>query len=146
MPLFFELELPYIVIGIFFLTVTAVVTTRDFVPKVAFKRGMIGVFSVFTIMILAHYYVTTSRMNGVKEIFNEGGVIICENKMHRTISQSVLISKALEWRLDAAYVTSYPSAYTKIDGDWNLEDAPSSSQVCAFRSVSLMRFSSTSVV
>ncbi|SMP87766.1 hypothetical protein SAMN06313486_10629 [Epsilonproteobacteria bacterium SCGC AD-308-P11] len=100
MPLFFELELPYIVIGIFFLTVTAVVTTRDFVPKVAFKRGMIGVFSVFTIMILAHYYVTTSRMNGVKEIFNEGGVIICENKMHRTISQSVLISKALEWRLD----------------------------------------------
>lgn len=100
MPLFFELEIPYIAIGIFFLAVTAFVTTRDFMPKVAFKRGLIGVFSVFAVMILAHYYMTTKRMDGVKEIFNEGGTIICENKMHRTISQSVLISKQLEWKLD----------------------------------------------
>jgi hypothetical protein len=100
MPLFLELELPYIVIGIFFLAVTFFVTTRDFMPKVAFMRGMISVSMLFTTMITIHYFVTTTRMEGVKEIFNEGGTIICENKMRRTISQSVLISKKLEWRLD----------------------------------------------
>ena len=100
MPLFFELEIPYIAIGIFFLLVTLFVTTRDFMPKVAFKRGMIGVFVIFAIMISIHYYVTTTRMDGVKRIFNEGKTIICENKMHRTISQSVLISKKLGWRID----------------------------------------------
>lgn len=82
------------------MAVTAFVTTRDFMPKVAFKRGMIGVFVLFGIMIAAHYAVTTKRMNGVKEIFNEGKTIICENKMRRTISQSVLISKKLGWRLE----------------------------------------------
>ena len=100
MPLFFELEIPYISIGIFFLLVTLFVTTRDFMPKVAFKRGMIGVFAIFAIMISLHYYVTTTRMDGVKRIFNEGKTIICENKMRRTISQSVLISKKLGWRID----------------------------------------------
>ncbi|MCX6051648.1 MAG: hypothetical protein NTZ60_03960 [Campylobacterales bacterium] len=100
MELFFELEIVYVVIGIFILGVTAFVTTRDFVPKTAFKRGMFGVVLIFAIMISAHYFTTTARMSGVKEIFNEGGIIICENKMHRTISQSVLISKELEWRLE----------------------------------------------
>lgn len=100
MELFFELEIVYIVIGIFVLGVTAFVTTRDFVPKTAFKRGMLGVVLIFTIMISAHYFTTTARMSGVKKIFNEDGIIICENKMHRTISQSVLVSKALDWRLE----------------------------------------------
>ena len=103
MERFFELEVAYVVIGIFFLIVTAFVTTREFMPKVAFKRGMISVFSVFAIMIAAHYAFTTKRMNGVAEIFNEGKVIICENKMRRTISQSVLISKELGWRLEVDY-------------------------------------------
>lgn len=100
MELFFELEIVYIIIGVFFLAVTAVVTTRSFMPKVAFSRGMISVSMLFTVMIFAHFFVTTARMNGVKEIFNEGGTIICENKMQRTISRSVLISKELEWRLE----------------------------------------------
>ena len=100
MGLFIELEIVYIVIGIFFLVVTAFVTTRDFMPKVAFKRGMIGVFSIFAIMISLHYIVTLKRMNGVKEIFNEGGKIICENKMRRTVSRSVIIAKEYEWRLE----------------------------------------------
>ncbi len=106
MKLFFELEIAYIVIGLFVLAVTAFVTTRDFVPRVAFKRGMIGVGSIITIMISIHYYITTQRMNGVKEIFNEGGTVICENKMHRTISRSVLISKKLEWELEGDYFFS----------------------------------------
>jgi len=106
MELFFELEIVYIVIGIFFLAVTAFVTTRGFMPKVAFSRGMISVSMLFTTMIFAHFFVTTTRMDGVKEIFDEGGVIICENKMQRTISRSVLISKELEWKLDGDYFKS----------------------------------------
>jgi hypothetical protein len=43
MDLFLELEGPYMVIGLFILSITAFVTTRDFVPRVAFKRGMISV-------------------------------------------------------------------------------------------------------
>ena len=100
MELFFELEIVYIVIGIFILSVTAFVTTRDFVPRVAFKRGMISVSMFLFTMIAIHYFMTTTRMDGVKEIFNEGGTIICENKMQRTISQSVLISKDFDWRLE----------------------------------------------
>ncbi len=100
MELFFELEIAYIVIGLFILGVTAFVTTRDFVPKVAFKRGMIGVSAMLAIMIATHYTITTKRMDGVKKIFNEGGTIICENKMQRTVSRSVLISKELDWRLE----------------------------------------------
>ena len=100
MELFFELEIVYIVIGIFILSVTAFVTTREFVPRVAFKRGMISVSMFLFTMIAIHYFMTTTRMDGVKEIFNEGGTIICENKMQRTISQSVLISKDFDWRLE----------------------------------------------
>ncbi|QFR48494.1 hypothetical protein FJR48_01630 [Sulfurimonas lithotrophica] len=100
MELFFELEIAYIVIGLFILAVTAFVTTRDFVPRVAFKRGMILVSGFLIIMIGSHFYITTKRMAGVKEIFNNGETVICENKMQRTISRSVLISKELEWRLE----------------------------------------------
>ncbi len=100
MELFFELEVVYIVIGTFILIVTAIVTTQSTLPKGAFKKGMIGVGTFLAIMIMAHYYITTARMAGVEEIFNKGETIICENKMQRTISQSVLISKKLEWRLD----------------------------------------------
>ena len=100
MELFFELEIVYLVIGAFILSVTAFVTTRDFVPKVAFKRGMLGVGGMLILMIGFHYNMTTSRMEGVKEIFNEGETVICENKMRRTISRSVLLSKDLGWRLD----------------------------------------------
>ena len=101
MSLFFELEVVYIVIGIFILTITAIATTYpDNLPKGTFTKGMISVGTLLTVMILAHYYITTARMAGVKEIFNEGGTIMCENKMQRTISRSVLISKQLEWRLE----------------------------------------------
>lgn len=106
MELFFELEIVYIIIGLFFLVVTLFVTTRDFMPKVAFKRGMIGVTLLFSIMISLHFLITTKRMAGVKEIFNEGGVIICENKMRRTISRSVLISQELGWSIEGDHFTS----------------------------------------
>ncbi len=100
MELFFELEAVYLVIGTFILVVTAIVTTRDFVPKVAFKRGMFGVGGFLFIMITLHYNMTISRMSGVKELFNAGETIICENKMRRSVSRSVLLSKKLGWRIE----------------------------------------------
>ena len=100
MELFFELEVVYLVIGAFILTITAIVTTRDFMPKVAFKRGMLLVGGFLPLMIAFHYNMTTSRMEGVKELFNAGETIICENKMRRTISRSVLLSKELGWRIE----------------------------------------------
>ncbi len=98
--LFLELEAVYIVIAIFILSVTAVVTTREFMPKGAFKKGMISVGLVMFIMVGFHYTITVKRMNGVEEIFNSGETVICENKMRRTISRSVLLSKKLGWRLE----------------------------------------------
>ena len=106
MELFLELEIVYIIIALFFLAVTLFVTTRSFMPKVALMRGMISVTLLFTIMIGLHYLITTKRMAGVKEIFNEGGVIICENKMRRTISRSVLISQELGWSIEGDHFTS----------------------------------------
>ena len=100
MDLFLELEIVYLVIGAFILSVTAFVTTREFMPKVAFKRGMLMVGGFVAVMITIHFSMTTSRMEGVKEIFNEGETIICENKMRRTISRSVLLSQKLGWRLE----------------------------------------------
>ena len=100
MELFFELEAVYLVIGVFIMVVTAIVTTRDFVPRVAFKRGMLGVGGFLVLMIGFHYNMTTSRMQGVKKIFNAGETVICENKMRRTISRSVLLSKELGWSIE----------------------------------------------
>ncbi len=103
MEKFFELEIVYITIMLFFLAITAFVTTRDFMPRVAFKRGLLGVGGIFMLMISVHYMLTIQRMEGVAALFNQGETIICENKMHRTISQSVIISKKLGWHLEGDY-------------------------------------------
>ena len=99
MELFFELEAVYLVIGAFIMTVTAVVTTRSFMPKVAFKRGMLLVGGFLVIMIGFHHWMTTTRMANVKEMFNNDETIICENKMRRSVSRSVLLSKDMGWSL-----------------------------------------------
>ena len=100
MELFLELEIVYIVIGVFILSITAFVTTRDFLPKGAFKKGMILVGGFVVGMIAFHYSVTTSRMSEVEGLFNSGETIICENKMRRTVSRSVLLSQELGWRVE----------------------------------------------
>ena len=100
MDLFLELEIVYIVIGIFILSITTFVTTRDFMPKGAFKKGFLAVGAFVAIMIISHYNVTTSRMFNVEKIFEDGETIICENKMRRTISRSILLSKKLGWRVE----------------------------------------------
>jgi len=100
MDLFLELEGPYMVIGLFILAITAFVTTRDFVPRVAFKRGMISVIMGLATLISIHYTMTTTRMNNVEAMYNNGETVICENKMQRTISQSVLIRHDMGWRIE----------------------------------------------
>ena len=97
MDLFLELEIVYIVIGAFILSITAFVTTRDFMPAGAFKKGMALVGGFVIIMIAFHYNMTTSRMDNVEEMFKKGDTMICENKMRRTISKSVLLSKEMGW-------------------------------------------------
>jgi hypothetical protein len=97
---FFELEAVYIAIAVFALSITLFVTTRDFMPKGAFKKGMLWVGGVSSAMVGFHYYMTTSRMSEVESIFNAGEMLICENKMRRTISRSVLIAQKDGWSLD----------------------------------------------
>ena len=97
---FLELEAAYLVIGVFILAVTAFVTTRPFMAKGAFKKGMISVVMFMGTAIGVHYFVTTSRMDEVKAEFNRGGNVICESRARRKVAQSVIISKDKEWVLD----------------------------------------------
>jgi energy-coupling factor transporter transmembrane protein EcfT len=97
---FLELEAAYLVIGVFILIITAIVTTRSFVGKNAFKIGFTGVFIFLSICILLHYFITTNRMEEVKNRFNENNPVICENKIERKIEQSIIITKELGWKLE----------------------------------------------
>ncbi|MCF6174082.1 MAG: hypothetical protein L3J44_09955, partial [Campylobacteraceae bacterium] len=97
---FFELEIGYIIMALFFLVITAIVTTRSFVPRVAFKRGMILVGVFLTMMIFAHYYVTTHRMREIASAFKSGKTILCENKERLKGNQVAIINKKAGWRLE----------------------------------------------
>ena len=103
---FFELEVGYIIIALFFLVITAIVTTRSFVPRVAFKRGMIMVGTFLAILIAAHYYVTTQRMKNIATEFESGRTILCENKESLKGSQAVIISKKAGWKLEKGIFTN----------------------------------------
>ena len=69
-------------------------------PKVAFKRGMISIGVFILVMISLHFFITTSKIDAIKEIFNSGERVVCENNMRRKTSESVLISQDLGWKLD----------------------------------------------
>ena len=113
---FLELEGAYLVIGAFILIVTTFVTTRPFVGKNAFKIGFPGVFIILSFFIIAHYIVTTNRMETVQNRFAEGKPVICENRAQRKVAQSVIIIERLGWSLkndvftNPAYVRGFHSA------------------------------------
>lgn len=65
---FLELEAVYLALGVFALTITLIVTTRDFVPKGALKKGVTWVLGAISVLIGTHYYMTTSRMEYRKTI------------------------------------------------------------------------------
>lgn len=108
---FITLEGGYLVIAAFILAVTAFVTTRPFMAKGAFKKGMIIVSVFLTVAILAHFYVTTKRMDSVKTAFEAGKVIICESRATRKVAQTILVDKSKNWRLEGDIF--YSDEYTR---------------------------------
>lgn len=100
MKLFFELEIAYIIIAIFFLVVTIIATTRSFSPKNSFKKIFPVVFVVLAIAIATHYNITTSRMYEVETAFNSGKYIICENRTKKDIGTTIVLSQNQGWILN----------------------------------------------
>ena len=99
MKLFFELEIAYIFIAIFFLIVTAIVTTRKFSPPNSFKKVFPPVLIFLIIAIFAHFKVTISRMAEVENEFLNGKTVLCENRTKKEISRSIRINDKLGWDL-----------------------------------------------
>ncbi len=99
MELFLKLEAGYLGIAVFALLVTLFVTTRPFVVKGAYKKGLFLVGSASFAFIGMHYFVTSDRMAGVEESFNNGKKVVCESRMLRKVAQSVTIEKSNEWTL-----------------------------------------------
>ncbi len=100
MQKFFILEGGYLTIAAFILLVTLYVTTRPFMAKGAFKKGMIGVSLVLAFFIGAHYIITTSRMAKVKAAFEEGKPVLCESRLLRKAAQSIVVKKSNDWHID----------------------------------------------
>lgn len=97
--LFFELEAVYLAMWVFAMVIAAIVTTREFMPQGAFKKGMLWVSGLFALLIATHYQLTTHRMETVEALFQQNKTIICENKMHRTVAQSILVNQSQGWQL-----------------------------------------------
>jgi len=101
---FLELEGGYLVIGLFFVVVAFFVGTRSFVGGgKAWKKTV--PFTLFGLagFILAHYFVTTARMDDVKTRFTKGGAVICESRAVRKVAQSVIVdpaNKSQSWTLE----------------------------------------------
>jgi hypothetical protein len=96
---FFILEGMYIIFALIILAITAYVTTRDFMSKNAFKKGMSAVFIFLTFAIFAHYFVTKSRINAVIDAFNKNKPILCENRIYTKGANYIEILKSRDWEL-----------------------------------------------
>ena len=106
MELFLKLEAGYLGIGLFALVITLIVTTRSFVAKNIWKKSLIIMSIIIGIFIGLHYLVTTNRIYEVEKTFNEGKKVICENRVIRKISQSVIIEKSNDWTLENHMLSS----------------------------------------
>ena len=97
---FLFLEGAYLILGGIILLITLFVSTRPFMAKGAWKKGLLWVSLVLAVMIGAHYKITTDRMEAVKKAFEEGKTILCESRMQRKVAQVVYIKKDNDWRLE----------------------------------------------
>ena len=97
---FLFLEGAYLILGGIILLITLFVSTRPFMAKGAWKKGLFWVTVVLAVMIGAHYGITTSRMADVKEAFEKDEVILCESRMQRKVAQTVTIQKSNDWSLE----------------------------------------------
>ena len=100
MQKFFILEGGNLVIGLFFVLIMLFVTTRPFMAKGSFKKGMTGILVVVAILIGWHYSSTTKRMAAVKSAFEKDQPVICESRMQRKAAQSIIVQKSLEWSME----------------------------------------------
>ena len=100
MELFFRLEAGYLGIATFILITTLFVTTRPFMAKGSYKKGLFFVGSVMSVFIGMHYYVTSERITGVETAFHKGEKVICESRATRKVAQSVTIEKSNKWNLN----------------------------------------------
>ena len=106
MARFLYIEGGYLILAGVILLVTLFVTTRPFMGKGALQKGVGSVALFLTLAIGAHYWVTTNRMAEVKEAFVAGKPVICESRLIRKGAQSLVIRKALGWRLEGDYFVS----------------------------------------
>ena len=113
MKQFFELEAGYLIIALFFIVVTYIVTTRSFMPKGALKKGMIMVVPVMVLFIGFHYYITTKRMAKIKEAFLSGKTILCENRETFKGPGSIIIKSSAGWTLNNGIFTK-PNYHKKF--------------------------------
>jgi hypothetical protein len=111
MNLFWQLEAGNLTIGLFFLLIAIIVATRPFVRPAVKKFVLFTTIAVFAILIAGHYIVTTNRIEAVKTAFENGKPVECESRMNRKAAQSVIVSKALGWKLEGM-LFSHPN-YTR---------------------------------
>ena len=97
---FFFLEGAYLILGGIILLIALFVSTRPFMSKGAWKKGLFWTTLVLAIMIGAHYSITMSRMAEVKEAFEKDLPVLCESRMQRKVAQVVTIQKSHDWRLE----------------------------------------------
>ena len=106
MNTFLQLEAGNLTIGLFFLAIAIIVATRPFVRPQVKRFILFTTVTVFTILIIGHYFVTTNRMASVKEAFAAGKKIECESRLNRKAAQSIIVSKALGWSLEGDLFTN----------------------------------------
>jgi len=97
---FFYLEGIYLIIASFILGITVFVSTREFMPQGSLKKGLIVVGSVISIFIIAHYILTKNRMNAVKNAFENGKTIICENRIYTKGANFIELKNNGNWKLE----------------------------------------------
>jgi len=108
---FFILEGGLLTVSAFILAVTAFTSTRSFVSKGTFKRTFPGVFIILALIVTWHYNQTVDRMDLVKKEFENGKIIVCDNKGDLTLGRSVFVDKSrYGWKIDGFFFISdeYP--------------------------------------
>jgi len=100
MKTFLVLEAGNLTIAAFFFLIAVIVGTRPFVRTSVKKAIFMFVIVFFAFIIGGHYYITSERMESVKEAFAQGNDVVCENRMHRKAAQGIVISQKNAWRLN----------------------------------------------
>jgi len=96
---FLFLEGAYLILAGIILLVALFVSTRPFMSKGAWKKGLFWTTAVLTVMIGAHYKITIDRMAEVEAAFEKDLPILCESRMQRKVAQTVTVQKSNDWYL-----------------------------------------------